>query len=233
MTKPQITVVLLNWKRPTQCLELVRAYAEMPTVARVLVFNNNADVPLDGHHCRGWAVVINSNEDLGLPTRLAVAALARTSLVLLADDDIKLPASSVERLLEYWQLRPTGAVGLFGRQPKSDDLYPKDYTYGPCEVLLTRAFLTTPEIAAAAIRPAITMAEALPAEPFGNGEDIVLSYTAIKLSQQPNRAFRLPYVNVNYNDVHAISKRFPQHHEHRARVVAWCREHIVDPRQLV
>ena len=64
--------------------------------------------------------------------------------------------------------------------------------------------------------------------PKGNGEDIVLSLTAMAEARKPNRIHAIPvHELLPDDDPDAISVRWPGHAEHRTAVVRWCLTHIV------
>lgn len=227
----KLTVVMLNWKRPCNVRRFTQQYLKMGQVAEVIVWDN---APYDGrlhlkpadqkfkYICAGD----DHARDLGLPTRFAAAALARTDAILLVDDDIELPEATVNALFDAWKTRDC-VVGIFGRQPAISGRYtPGDNVYGDVPIVLTRAAVVNRRSCAVALCYVTDMALALGGEPFGNGEDIVLSYTVMMNRPGFNLALKLPYKNVGYDDQHAISVRYPQHAEHRTRVVSWCRQHI-------
>jgi len=233
----ELTVVMLNWMRPENVRRFVHFYAMHDAVAQVLVGDNNPhagprphSLNLANHLPPDAAekiVVASFSQDVGLPSRFALAAMARTDHVLICDDDIDLPDDTVRRLLAEFQRNNAGAVGLHGRKPAEDGRYTIDNHYGPVPILLTRAVVTTPRVAGEALWQSVRMARALGGVPFGNGEDIVMSYVAMRQAGRPNIAVRLPYKNVGFNDANAISVRYPKHEEHRSKVVQWCREHVL------
>lgn len=223
----KLTVVMLNWKRPTNVVRFASAYKAMPCVSEVVVADCGGACPPLGlpadvrHVAFDW--------DPGLPARLAVAGLARTEAVLLADDDIEVPGATVATLFEAWREVRWQLVGLFGRRPSPSGVYSVADVYGEVPIVLTRAVMCSRSLCCRALYHAVEMARVLGGEPFGNGEDIVLSHVAMALSGRLNHAHPLPYQNVSYDDCHAISVRYPGHKAHRTRVVAWCRENILNP----
>jgi hypothetical protein len=219
----RLSVVMLNWLRPDNARRLTSLYAAMPEVGEVVVFNNNPTVPFTTQDRR--IHIYNTNFNPGLPARFAAAGLARNDWVLIVDDDIELPVTTVAGLKKKYELGEYGMVGLFGRRPGSDGSYNTTNVFGPVPILITRAVLTTRTICGSALEHSVNMAGALGGQPFGNGEDIVLSYTALVRTKRPNGAFPLPYRNCGYDDVHAISGK-PGHEAHRTKVVEWCERHL-------
>lgn len=239
MPAADLTVVLLNWARPQNVIRYIEAYGAMPRVARVVVFDNALHgIPLAMPPDPAWTladhvgalldpryVFVSSSTDLGLPTRFAAAGLARTPLVMLADDDIDVPAATVDALADPVRDGDACLAGLFGRRPLPDGTYVLGEHYGRVEAVLTRALVTTRRACCAALCPAMRMAEQLGGEPFGNGEDIVLSYAARRAHPGlPCVALDLPYANRDFDSPCSISVRFAGHLAHRTGVVRWCRD---------
>lgn len=236
MADPKLTVVMLNWQRPENVRRFTHFYATHHRVAQIIIGDNNPYAGVRQHatnitngldeESAAKVVVASFTQDVGLPSRFALGALARTDQVLLVDDDINLPDNTIIRLHNEFLKHDAGAVGLFGRNTEPNGKYTTRTDYDEVEIVLTRAVITTPQICAEAAWRSVQMAKALGGEPFGNGEDIVMSYVATKKTLRANLAFNLPYKNVGYDDQNAISVRFPKHLEHRSKVVRWCRENI-------
>ncbi len=153
-----------------------------------------------------------------------MASLAAYPAVLIVDDDLTLPGATVTQLIQHWHEEPDVVHGIFGRNPAADGTYKPVTVHGRCEVLLTRAIVVDRVICAAALRFGV---QELPGEPRGNGEDIVLSYTAMAASGKRNVAYSLPFINLDYDSQDAISVRFRNHEAHRSDVVRWCRKVIL------
>lgn len=224
---PKLTVVMLNWARPANVTKFVSSYLQMRCVSAVTVINcNPATTCCDTADVR--VLNIQCDSDPGLTARFAGAALARTDLVLFADDDIELPEITVMQLLNAQQIYG-GASGIFGRCPGPDGVYPAnaDYVYGNVPIVLTRAVVVPAVICGQAARYTHQMVKELGGSPYGNGEDIVLSYTAMRANQgKLNWASKLPYRNRDWDSESAISVRYADHAKHRSAVVRWCRERI-------
>lgn len=223
-----ITLVMLHWARPAHVIELLSRYSRYRAVSEVILFANSpppllADV-------RPAPTVIHSNRDLGLYTRFAAAALAANACVLLVDDDLAVPEETVEHLLDRWRRDPAVCHGLFGRDV-SRGYEPRD-TFGEVEVLLTRCVMTGRDVCIHALQH-VHAFDDMPCEPQGNGEDIVLSFSAMARSGRRNRAYPLSFeempdcvpAQTGRKEV-AINRRWPGHFEHRARLVERCRRHF-------
>lgn len=230
MLNEKLTVVMLNWARPANVIRFAAEYLRMPVVAGVIVFDCSGRLDEDEFGSRVLFVRAVQGGDPGLPARFAAAALARTRDVLIVDDDIELPEATVNALYDAYcelvpgKLKQPQAVGLFGRRPAADGTYNIETCYGVVPILLTRAVVTSRRRCALALAATMEMAQDLGGEPFGNGEDIVLSH----VGRGYNLAVDLPYRNVGYDDANAISVRYKRHEQHRTDVVRWCRQRKAD-----
>lgn len=219
LTAP-LTVVLLNHSRPEYVEQLVPHYLAMPNVQLSLV-NCRTDTRVAADRSEGNLRVQTWDQDPGLAVRFDAGAAARTQSVLFVDDDLLLPLGTLQTLAGLPEALDGQLVGLFGRRLVGGKYVGRD-AYRDVDILLTRAVLCPRflcEPAAARVR---RMVAELPAhEPRGNGEDIILSYTARDRGLRCI-ARRLPWQRMGPPDSRAISARYKQHKEHRQRVVDWC-----------
>jgi hypothetical protein len=215
-----ITIVTLNWMRPSNIINNLYQYSSYRRVSQVICFNNGpplgrcAKIPVK-------CVLIEASTDLGVYTRLAAASLARTNAVFHTDDDILIPEETLEVLFRAWIAAPHSCHGLFGRAVRP--VYQKSDIFGPVEVVLTRALICSRQVNDWALS-ATHLFEHLPSVPHGNGEDIILSFAAMALSRSLNYAHRLQYKDYENEGAHGIHRRWLHHYEHRRRVVDRCRQ---------
>lgn len=219
---PHTTVVMMSWRRPDNVKRILASLSRIGAVAEVIVWNNNTEVWLESD--RPIVRIVNSNSDLGLYTRFAAAALARTDSVLFQDDDLLLPESTLKTLLSAWEGQPTKLHGIFGRRPNATGQY-ADLLTGDrsAPIVLTRAVVT----ARAHIPEALQLAYSLDSlqtasRPYGNGEDIILSYAARRRDSGPHRIYGLPVQELS--DDHGIHRvnGWRQHVEHRTMIMQAC-----------
>ena len=217
-----ITGVLMNWRRPANVARIVAGWHAGGIVNEAIVWNNNPDpkfaVP------QGLpAKVISTRQDLGLYTRFAAACLAANKCVLIQDDDLELSVESLRRLYEAWQGDPDVLHGVFGRAPKWDGSYAKNIVgTGNVPVVLTRVLLAHRRYAAEffTVAPAFDAIQR-DSHPFGNGEDIILSYTARSSSGRLNRVHDIPVRELPAP--HAMHGRsWAAHIAHRTRLLQAC-----------
>lgn len=225
MTK--ISACLLNWKRPDNLRANLDQLARNPLVDEAIVWNNNAGEPF----AHEWATVINSSADLGLHTRFATAALARNPAVLIFDDDLALPDDTIAALYDRWLDDPQIVHGIFGRQRDYYGAYRGGDVYGDVPIVLTRALIFHRQYAPAWLSAAQHFDDLFRwATPFGNGEDILLSYVARRASGRLNRAYDLPRRELPAGPpgVAIHTRGWTAHLDHRTRLClaldAWLQE---------
>lgn len=206
-----LTLVMLNWKRPDQAAHILRRQRQYALIQRAIVWNNNPDL----HIQIPEVDCINSSIDFGLYTRFNAAVLAETDAVLIQDDDLIVPEETIEALYAHWLREPGVIHGTQGRTIRAGRYQASD-TFGAVDIVLTRCLIVHREICL----------EALKYQPHfrntkGDGDDIVLSAAAYSRTRRKNRAYPLPYENLE--EPHAISRR-PGHIENRTGIARRCTE---------
>ena len=214
-----ITGIMLNWKREANVVRIVAGWRESGIIRDGIVWNNNPAAPFT----HDWANVITATRNLGLYTRFAAASLALDECLLIQDDDLALPRESLARLYEEWQADPDVLHGVFGRAPKADGGYARNLR-GETEtpVVLTRVLLARREYAGEFFRHAPRF-DAIQRNgvPYGNGEDIIFSYCAMRASGRLNRLHRVAVQELPApHAVHAIN--WNAHVAHRTRLMRAC-----------
>jgi len=216
MTFP-ITAVLTNWKRPDNVQQIIESLHASGLVCSILVWNNNAELTID----HPYAKVVNANTDFGLYSRFALACLSKTDAVLVQDDDILLPQSTLGALWNHWVKDKEILHGIFGRQPKTDGSYARlvDRTEAEVPIVLTRALIGHRRYFSDFFWVAHFFEHIQnDSDPYGNGEDILLNYTVRKVTGRLNRIHALPTTELPSD--HGIHKRIGEMHwRHRTRLM--------------
>jgi Glycosyl transferase family 64 domain len=227
---------MLNWRRTEHARMNAVRCSGYKLASEIIVFTN-ADAPLDLSSCARPPVQITASVDLGLYSRFAAAALARNECILHLDDDLIVPEETVNQLYHLWRADPTVCHSLHGRDVRHG--YRFEDAYGAVDVVLTRCLMVSRELCAHALTH-VHHFDNLAPEPNGNGEDMILSFTAMKLSRRLNQAHDLPLTNlpgyregVNGQSTVSIHKRWSGHAIHRARLLERCREYFeIGPQEL-
>lgn len=213
-----ITAVMLNWKRPKNVSRIVGGWKSGGMVSEAIVWNNNPEHVASHDSVKS----INTSCDMGLYTRFSAASLAKNRCILMQDDDIEIPVRSLELLYSAWERDPGVLHGVFGRNPRPDGGYSPFNAYGEVAVVLTRVLLMDRMYA-----PLFFLAEPRFADiqasgkPFGNGEDIILSYVARRESGRMNVACKVEVKELpSPNSIHG--RDWSGHLSHRSRLIKAC-----------
>lgn len=221
----QITVVMLSWMRSANVLEILDALDRDDAVAEILVWNNNS-----GHRDRlipsrrSKARVVDARENWGFYPKLAMSALASNPIVMILDDDLFVDHDTIEFLMERVQKLPDSLHGIRGRQRSSEGRYEAKNEFGKVEMLIGRCIMGRRELFARALEFSYLVEDVQKqSSPYGNGEDLILSYSTLYHFNQMNYAYDLPFREMK--DHNAVSNQ-AGHFDHRTRLMNRCRELI-------
>lgn len=185
-----ISVVLCGSKRLSQVNELLELYNQMLLVGEIMVVNNHVRFPIEkSERIDSKVTVVNACGSLGPLSRVAAAAQASYPAVLLTDDKIFLPESTVTELHKGWWIDPSilhGVVSDAEALPGS-----KKKAVAPCEFMPTRAVLTTVYDCFRSLCYAPRLNDEFPRRSGRHREDLLLSYTVASAARRPNMAYRL------------------------------------------
>lgn len=213
-----ITAIVLNWKRPENMARILDALRQASLVSEIIVWNNNREI----HFVAGDDVcVVNSSRDLGLFTRFTAASLAKNEGILFQDDDVVLKTEMIETLYREWKREPRICHAAFGRSCWSGP-YNRKNAWGDVDVVLTTAVLVHRSICLQAAMNSQYLCD-IQGTPEGNGEDILLSYTAMAMSGKPNRSHDLCLSRELQDPSISINQRVANHAKHRTLVLRRCR----------
>lgn len=207
-----ISLIILNWARPRNLPLITSHLKKSLPISETFWVNNN---PIQRLDCPPDTTLVNHSRDLGLWTRFTTAALAKNEHILLHDDDVLVEPQNLRKMWKaYQEDQCLVNHGIVGRNCGESYTY-KDNAKHACEILLTHCVFTSKARCIRALAKAHEFDMAMPnANPRGNGEDILLSFTGRNYSWDLTRT--LP------NDGNAIHGR-NGHKEHRTRALNWCR----------
>ncbi len=226
-----ITLIILNWRRPRNMEHLIARYRAYGCISEIMIVCNGGS-PFTLPAGSKSPVTIRCSTDLGLFTRFAAAALAQNPCVLHVDDDLQIPRTTIEELYRQWVRDPDCCHGLHGRA--GHGAYDMSNIHGKVPVVLTRCLMTSRTTSARALSHAHAI-DIPTAVPRGNGEDIILSFTAMMYSGRLNRAFPLPYTELEEDaddgvaETTSIHRRWSGHVAHRTEILRRCRAYFGVP----
>lgn len=236
---PTATIVLMSWERVENVKNIIRTYAQYPTISRVLLWNGKPDtreelVPLleevGPHFLRMFQV---EGKDPGLYARFAVAALAEEQTVIIQDDDCIMSEHGMQEILTAQREEPGVLHGIIGRGTTEASPYaPDNLSTDHAPIVLTR-FLVASRWHMAHFWKLCAHMEDWNAEygikPRGQGEDIMLNLASIKA--QGGKLHRLhPYLARELRELpqgtESINRRVTNHMQVRRALVRECFEKL-------
>jgi hypothetical protein len=186
-----ISVVLLGSRSLSRVNQILELYNQMLLVGEILVVNNNASRPVEKiERTDSKVTVFNGSGALGLFSRFAVAAQASFPAVLLTDDKIFLPEETLAELHKGWWTDPSILHGVLNDSARAKGWRRK--TTEPCEIMPTRAVLTTVLDCFRSLCYAPRFNSEFSGKRSRNRGDLLLSYVVANAARRPNMAYRLP-----------------------------------------
>jgi hypothetical protein len=186
-----ISVVLCGSKRLSRINELLELYNEMMLVGEILVVSSNATSPFEKNERNDSKVtVVNASGSLGPFSRFAVGAQASFPAVLLTDDRIFLPETTLAALHKGWWTDPSVLHGVVHGAQALNGSHRK--TVSPCEVMPTRGVLTTVLDCFRSICYASRYNADFAGKRRRDSVDRLLSHVVTSATRRPNLAYRLP-----------------------------------------
>jgi hypothetical protein len=189
--KPQnITVVLMNHARPRNIQEspLLPTLLENEHITEVLLLHSNPPLAFEYRHSKVKNINATlENAKLGLSLRFWFCGVAsKNDWVILVDDDMLVPQSTLQGLIDEFTQNPNRIVGIYGR---TLSLYyktapiTKGYNtrnvQGPTEVVLTKMMIMERNICPYFHEYAHLVDDlTVTSHPHWNGEDIFMSLVA-------------------------------------------------------
>jgi len=222
-----VSAMIMHWARPANLQKIVHDWMLNPLINEYIVFSNTGEMP----SLPAAVVQITANKDLGMRSRYLAALVARNRCVLIQDDDLLLPTTTINSLVKHWQYKPESIHGIFGRNPKEDGGYAHriDRKEAKVDVVLTRALVTDRVNASRFFEHENSFPLLDRGQPVGNGEDIVLSYVAKAYSGQQNEVHALIFKELPAPK--SIHQRIPGHWDHRTKVMIeankWCQQQLL------
>jgi len=224
-----ITFLILDWARPENVKQILTHLAGAANVDEIIVWNNNIQCAPSSFMTHSPKItLIDSTRDMSLFTRFAADSLARNEATLYHDDDVLVPHDVLVGLEEAWKKDPSRIYGLMGRIRRKNGSYSRPLRHGDCPIILTTTMIAHRRYASMALQfrdhPEIGPILAT-GKPYGNGEDMVISYVAMRESGKLNHACamsgkRLP-------QPHAICRRWPHHFKYRDRLLKALDKHVI------
>jgi hypothetical protein len=224
------TVVILNWRRPSNVRTILDRYTEYRRVAEIILWNNDCCHFRYDHP----KVRLVQSAELGLNTRWAAALLAQYRCVIVTDDDLIADEATIDRLIDSHAQDPDRAYTLHGRCPTAANEYAfhVEHVSEPTEAVMHLTRLTclgrqhVPYYFIALEELGLRIDPAT-----GGGEDIVMSFAVTRATGK-----RPLVVPGRYRDLlarGAISNRHGPQQERRTLIMRRCQAWLDGPSRVL
>lgn len=217
---PTLGAVMLSWKRQDNVTKITESWVKCPLFENRIVWTNKHQIPKLPVNVRS----VFSNTDLGLYTRFHAGILTRCDAVFIQDDDLFIPHGTIVQLFNKWRIEPDRIHTLFGRGPRKDGTYAESYDHEEreCEIALTRTLIVSVELLCRFMFDVRQFLD-MQAITYGNAEDIILSYVAMRYSGKLNRVWNFPRQELSPGD-QLHQRNWGEHLQHRTRVMQACQQ---------
>ena len=222
------SIVISSFKRIPNVIRIVEEYLNYELLSEIIIWHNGPEklnVPFSDKKIR----TIES-DDFGLASRYAAALLSSSDTVLLQDDDIVLPESSLNTIVRAKLEYPQKTICIEGKVPHADGTYGKTVKPKPgqkmdCDIHLNRLVCTNKEAVPAFFT--FLHRTKLSLDPkAGGGEDIVYSYAITEKTGEKPLAVGVEFTNLESSN--AISKRYGNQHANRTKIMNVCLETCIN-----
>ena len=180
--KYNYSVILLNWKRPHNVIQIIKTIHNYPSITEIIISNGHPNTILTFHEFNKVQSLDDSvnNQYYGLDLRFLRGSNAKNNKLIIMDDDILIDHNNLTKLLSHYEKNPNTIVGIEGRNMEDERHYGKTpWKSDICDIVLTRLLVCDKVLCELFFR-CKPLVENIYKEgiPYGNGEDICLSFIA-------------------------------------------------------
>ena len=176
------SVIILNWKRPHNIIEIINKIYEYSFIDEIIISNGHPNSILT---FTDFSKIISlddtlNNQYYGLDLRFLRGNCAKNNKLIFMDDDILIDQENLIKMLVQYEKNPGKIVGIEGRNMEHERHYGKvPYKSKECDIVLTRLLVCDKELCNLFFK-CKPLVETIYREgiPYGNGEDIVFSFIA-------------------------------------------------------
>jgi len=214
MFDENITIVVMNFKRPNNLLQHILPYYDnIPIVDQIVVVHCLEYTTFDYISNKVQHVYEHdTDKEYGVFTRyIAAKKYAKNACILFTDDDVIIPTKTMSMVYQKWKENINRVVGVEGRKvyknTTSDEYeYKTTAFYGDVDFVLTSCCMTSLDNVEYVCSQEHTMHDyASTTKVKWNGEDIFLGLEVQKKTDLPCYALNSNLINLVNTD-HAISK---------------------------
>lgn len=193
----EYSVVILNWKRPQNVLQIIKRMVTFKCVHEILVSNGLKDTAIAYHHAK--VKIKNDYEQVnaifGLDRRFYNALKCQKDNIIIIDDDKLIEESELRKILEVYERNKQRIVGWAGRnvynQQTQQINYRYENVYGEVDIVITQLIVFQRKYAHLFFlcKPYVESIYKT-GVPYGNGEDIFFSFLVNMYTRNKNMAVR-------------------------------------------
>jgi hypothetical protein len=180
------SVVIMNWKRPSNVRQILDAMVQYPAVGEVVVWMCNLETTFTYNHPKVRIIdEPGANDKFGLNVRFKACLEASQDVVLTVDDDVLPDEAAVNELVRAKLKDPDRLHSLHGRNPQAGCVYNfQQSPEGPASIVLTKMLATDHRFCTEHFRHTDLIEEFIKAnaQPYWNGEDIFHSLVSTKVT---------------------------------------------------
>ena len=224
----EISVIILNYKRPNNLKEVILpSLCNQDPIKQIILSHGLPDTYFyyDHQKVQNYSHYLEQKH-LGVLRKLGCAHYVNRECVLVLDDDILLNEKSINTLKRYWENDKSIIHGVFGRKCTHSKYFPANINNGDVPIVGGRAFICHRSLLVDAYSDAYIIDDIQHDFPVvWNGEDIYLSLYSMARNNRLNRV----YNNIQYSELPANDaiSQIEGHYEHRDKVVEKCFERLV------
>ena len=205
----KISAVILNRKRPCNLEHVILPALEKYSCVDEIIISHckeETTFEYESGHCR---VVhrhdhVENHREYGMGCRFLAGKNACNDVILLLDDDVIMPESSLLALCDEFTRDPDVIHSLYGRNPGRQLSYSARRCHGEVTYALAGAALLSKRLAGLFFEYAPLVAGLVRAEskqwPFCGEEDLFMSLVAVRINRRLNRAHPFPRVELRVSD---------------------------------
>jgi hypothetical protein len=206
-SKHKYSLVLLNWKRPNNVIKIINTMNQYSCIDEIIVSNGNIETLLDLNIPKTTFYDDSGymNDKYGLDLRFINGIRAKNENIIVMDDDLFISDNELMKIIIEFEKNPNRIVGIFGRDSSSNSGYKYGNVYGEVDIILTRLLIVKKRLCHLFFicKPMIEDFYKN-GQPYGNGEDIFLSF--IGSLYYDCRHYALKNIkHIELDDVNAIS----------------------------
>lgn len=177
-----LSLCILNWKRKKNVIFIVNNMANFNCINEILISNGNKNHSVEKNdfiETNKIKIFDDSdiNNNYGLELRYVNALRANNDNVIIMDDDLLIAENELNKLIDEFKKNPKRIVGKWGRNIENE--YNLRNCYNSVDVVLTKLLICRKKLFNLFFICKPLVEEIYKTGvPYGNGEDIFLSFIA-------------------------------------------------------